>query len=359
MVTLLVGAATGGTYSGGTGTAEDPYRVATPQDLNDIGNHENDWDKHFILVNDVNLAEYTGTQFNRIGTDRNNAFTGVFDGNDHKIWNFTWDSNGINYVGLFKYVGANGQIKNLGMENVDVNAVEGKRIGGLVGFTEEGTIINCYSVGSVTGSAVVGGLVGENSGSIIACYSTSTISGISDCSGGLVGFNYSGTISCCYSSGNVSNQYDDAGGLVGENWLGTIANCCSSASVSSDEGTGGLVGGNAEGTITNCYSTGRVSGGSGGGGLVGFGGSVVNSFWDIETSGCNTSDGGTGETTAEMKTKSTFTDAGWDFVEIWDMGENQTYPFLLTEPAGDSSHDGKVNLIDLAILASHWLEERK
>jgi hypothetical protein len=80
------------------------------------------------------------------------------------------------------------------------------------------------------------------------------------------------------------------------------------------------------------------------------------SFWDIETSGEPNSAGGTGKTTAEMKTMSTFTDAGWDFVEIWGIGENQTYPFLRTEPAGDSNHDKKVDLLDLAILASHWLQ---
>jgi hypothetical protein len=59
-----------------------------------------------------------------------------------------------------------------------------------------------------------------------------------------------------------------------------------------------------------------------------------------------------------MKTMSTFTDAGWNFVEIWGIGENQTYPFLPTDPAGDSNHDRKVDFVDLAILASHWLEEK-
>jgi hypothetical protein len=59
-----------------------------------------------------------------------------------------------------------------------------------------------------------------------------------------------------------------------------------------------------------------------------------------------------------MKTMNTFIDAGWDFVEIWGIGENQTYPFLRFAPAGDLDHDKKVDLLDLAILASHWLEER-
>jgi hypothetical protein len=56
-----------------------------------------------------------------------------------------------------------------------------------------------------------------------------------------------------------------------------------------------------------------------------------------------------------MKKMATFTDAGWDFVEIWGIGENQTYPFLRTEPAGDLSHDKKVDFVDLAIMAMHWL----
>jgi hypothetical protein len=51
----------------------------------------------------------------------------------------------------------------------------------------------------------------------------------------------------------------------------------------------------------------------------------------------------------------TFTDAGWSFVEIWGIGENQTYPFMSIYPAGDINCDGEVNFYDFAILASEWL----
>jgi len=94
VVVLWVGTVAHARYSGGTGEPNDPYRIATAEDLNDIGNHQDDWDKHFILVNDVNLAEYTGTQFNIIGT-YGVPFTGVFDGNDHKIYNFSWVSSAL------------------------------------------------------------------------------------------------------------------------------------------------------------------------------------------------------------------------------------------------------------------------
>jgi len=470
VISLAVGA-TQARYSGGTGEPNDPYRIATPQDLNNIGNYEEDWDKNFILVNDVNLAEYTGTLFRIIGNPTT-KFTGVFDGNDHKIWNFTWSSTALGSgIGLFGYVGNGSQIKNLAMENADVNATNAYYIGSLIGCNG-GTITDCYSAGSVSGTSEVGGLVGKNNGIITNCYSTGSVKG-SSVVGGLVGFNYHqithcystgnalgnsrvgglvgendhGTITDCYSTGSVSGPRNGVGGLVGFNSgtitdcysrgsvtgtesvggplapnvggligynSGTITNCYSTGSVSgyvyvgglvgenwtkvsnsystgSVTGTGyyahvgGLVGYNGSGRLTNCYSTGSVSGigaylgglvamnsgtitdcystgsvsGTGAvGGLVGInpGGKVGECFWDIETSGQLTSSGGTPKTTAEMKTMSTFTDAGWDFIEIWGIGENQTYPFLRTEPAGDSNHDKKVDLADLAILALHWLE---
>jgi hypothetical protein len=343
-------------YSGGTGEPNDPYRIASAEDLNDIGNHVEDWDKHFILINDVNLAQYTGTQFKIIGTSWNNPFQGVFDGNDRRVWNFTWSSTNRNYIGLFGYLGEGGQIKKLGMENVDVNAGTGDFIGELVGWNYAGTISGCYSSGSVLGNESVGGLMGYNDGTITNCYSTGSVTGGDWCVGGLMGNNW-GTVTDCYFTGSVSGNYG-VGGVVGGNCLTeTITNCYSSGSVSGYVYVGGFVGLNY-GTITNCYSSSSVSGNDNVGGLVGSGDPnlVTTSFWDKDTSGQTTSVGGVGKTTAEMKTKSTFTEAGWDFVEIWGIGENQTYPFLRTEPAGDSNHDKKIDLIDLAILASHWLE---
>ena len=57
---------------------------------------------------------------------------------------------------------------------------------------------------------------------------------------------------------------------------------------------------------------------------------VTECFWDTETSGTTTSNGGIGKTTAEMKVKSTFTDAGWSFPYIWDVDSlvNDGYPYL-------------------------------
>jgi hypothetical protein len=144
----------------------------------------------------------------------------------------------------------------------------------------------------------------------------------------------------------------------------TISNCYSTASASGDFKVGGLIGDTYSATIVNCYAVGSVSGTGDVGGLVGVDGqgSYAKCFWDetvnsgLDGIGNKTDPNVIGKTTAEMQTESTFTDAGWDFVEVWGIGDNQTYPFLRVHSAGDLNHDDKVNWLDLAILAGHWLE---
>jgi hypothetical protein len=273
-------------YSGGSGTDELPYLIATPEDLNDIGRHAEDWGKHFLMVDDINLAGFSGTQFNIIGyyegygSPNNLPFTGVFDGNDHSISNLTYDSTDVDCIGLFAHVGGpNAAIRNVILADCHVHAGTGQSVGGLVGLISEGSIEYCrLQGGSVSGHADVGGLVGCN---------------------------YEGSIANCYASGSSAGR--SAGGLVGCNYEGPIANCYASGS-SAGWDVGGLVGYNGNGVIVRCYSTGHVSGsGYWQGGLVGVGGgAVMSSYWDTETSGQSTSCGGQGKTTAEMKTASTY-----------------------------------------------------
>ncbi|GAF81040.1 unnamed protein product, partial [marine sediment metagenome] len=89
------------------------------------------------------------------------------------------------------------------------------------------------------------------------------------------------------------------------------------------------------GAISRSYSTGSVSGTTNVGGLLGDNeGTVYLSFWDTETSGQSSSDGGTGLPTAEMQTASTFTDARWDFnTPVWTIDEGVDYPHLWWELA--------------------------
>jgi len=88
---------------------------------------------------------------------------------------------------------------------------------------------------------------------------------------------------------------------------------------------------------------------------------ISDCFWDTTTSGQTTSDGGTGKTTAEMKRQSTFAAAGWDFVGVWGITENQGYPYLrviqlYTRPSADLNGDDKVDLADFALFAEQWMK---
>lgn len=239
-------------YSGGTGEPNSPYRIETPNDLNDIGNHVEDFNDCFVLVNDINMAGYTYTTA-LIAPDTNSdgygfqgtAFTGIFDGNDCIIINFTVDTAGAGNwcLGLFGQIGQTGQVKNLGMKGVNITGGDN--------------------------SWWLGGLCGVNSGRIRNCYSTACVSAGVSCSslGGLCGFSSSGVVafSKCYATGSVSGgDYSiSLGGLCGETWGDTISNCHATTSVSGAGGAqfiGGLCGWNGDGTIRNCYATGSVTG---------------------------------------------------------------------------------------------------
>ena len=277
---LVCNPAVAATYSGGSGTEADPYRIATAEDMQAIGANKGDWDKHFVLTADIDLSCYTGTEFNIIAYPRGH-FAGVFDGNEHTIYNFSYTTSEGSGIGLFACVGgASALIKDLTLVTPDVNATGNSwRVGGLVGCLENGTITGCGikggSVRSVTGYGETGGLVGGNySGTISNCYAKGSVSGTANV-GGLVGSNGNGTISDSYAEGTITGTHF-IGGLVGESSYGTISRCYAKGSVSGDYDTGGLVGNSQKGRISDSYAEGNVTGDSETGGLVGFNGGMIS-----------------------------------------------------------------------------------
>jgi hypothetical protein len=344
-------------YSGGTGTQINPFLIAAVSDWNSLMRTSEDWDKYFIMTADIDLQ---GLSLTPVGNSTT-KFIGVFDGNNHIIRNVVMNLPGVSGVGLFGYMDLGGQIRNLGI--VDVNIIGYNSVGSLVAYKGGGSITDCYSTGAVKGSGDgVGGLVAVNYGSITNCYSAGKVSG-SSYIGGLVSDNeYGGAITNCYSTAVVSSSSYYAGGLVGYNRTdgATIANCYSTGAVSCSRNyVGGLVGYSWYGNISNCYSTGAVSGNVDVGGLVGdsWYGSIVGSFWDVNSSGRSTSAGGTGKTTAQMKTLTTFTSAGWDFDVDWFMQLDE-YPILIWQISPvDIYTDGKNNFRDFAALARYWMRD--
>ena len=273
-------------YSGGMGEPNDPYQIATAEDLILLGDDSEDYDKHFIMTADIDMnPDLPGRKvFDRavIGVNWETPFTGVFDGNSHIILNFSNISAETNDIGLFGYVcGENAKIQDLGL--IDPHIAGKNSIGSLVADLENGIITGCYiEGGSVSGHWDVGGLVGSNGGIITDCRSTASVTGAASV-GGLVGWSYEGsTISNCCATGSV-HASSILGGLVGG--IGPIligfsgpviiTNCCATGDVSGTDHVGGLLGWDFwDGLITNCYATGNVEGETKVGGLVGEHGSL-------------------------------------------------------------------------------------
>jgi hypothetical protein len=328
----------------GSGTAEAPYMI---YDVDDLQNMNLNLTAYYELANDIDATDTStwnlGAGFEPVGAP-GYWFEGSLDGNEYIISNLFINRPDDQYVGLFGYVEYYGNITNVGL--VGVNITGNDHVGSLAGMNMC-PVDNCYATGFVTAVGIdeydqtlVGGLIGNHgwggiavgvlSNSWTACVVYSVVNATGLQIGGLVGAN-GGTIENCYSFSNVYGD-TETGGLIGRN-IGSITNCFARGSVDGYLIVGGLVGLNWYGDIYNTYSTGVVSSYLGlEGGLIGDheGGSVNSSFWDTETSGTSNSSGGTGKTTAQMKTESTFILAGWDFESIWniDVGTNDGYPYF-------------------------------
>ena len=274
-------------YSSGSGTADDPYLLSTDSDIDTLSATSADWDKYFLLTQNITLAG-NHTPIGNSGTQ----FTGDFDGNGYSITNLTVYQT-TNYAGLFGYTNTGANIHDLGVETSSEGVVStASYVGGLLGENGgNGIVNNCSVTGNVTGNSYVGGLVGENGGggTVTNCFVTCNVSGSSNYTGGLAGYNRN-TVSNCSANSTVSGSAE-VGGLIGES-NADVLNCYATGDVTgSGQSVGGLVGKNWD-TISNCYATGNATTGDRYvGGLTGLNlGYVYNSFATGTATG--TSNGG-------------------------------------------------------------------
>jgi len=281
----------------GSGTSGDPWQVVTYSDLTKVGIGYDPiddltyaLDDYYELQNDIDAsASASGSGWLPIGT-ASTPFRGYFDGGGFIISDIFIDRSIVD-VGLFGYVttsaGLGGHVHDLGVTDVDITG-SNSRVAAIAGYCRLGLIEDCYATGVINNSSErTGGIAGQlwqgggEFGTALRCYSHVTINGGSNYTGGLVGRN-NGVVEDCYSTGAVSNTGGTVGGLVGTT--------------------------DATGTVTDSY-------------------------WDTQTSGQSSSSGGTGHTTSEMQTLSTF--SAWDIVdessyvnEEWFIDSGNDYPRL-------------------------------
>ena len=203
--------------------------------------------------------------FNPIGTSVTQFF-GQFDGLGHTIDGLTIARSSTDNVGLFGYVGSGGQLCNVALTNASVTGQS--NVGVLAGDFSSAASNNFYVQGTSTGSGTgndVGGLIGNintTTAVITNAHAAVTVTSPSNSlsTGGLIG-NGQGTVVNSYATGNVSG-YSQVGGLIGTMSDGSITNSYATGTVSANDTAGGLIGRAGPSTlltIYNSYATGNVS----------------------------------------------------------------------------------------------------
>lgn len=317
-----------GKYSGGIGTEASPLIISTPKDLIQLSKNFYDWNKHFILANDIIFpVDFSKTDWNNDGKidfskkdqlgfspigNRKIKFKGSLNGNNKTIKNIVIlrKYGAYRNVGLFGYVygakiydltfaGVINAYSNVGaiagvadssnFTNILVNAaVYGyMTIGGLVGFSENSNYYNCNNIGIIKGYKNVGGLIGRAKNSLIKKsknkgYIFSIING-----GGIIGDAYKTTLLTSYNSGKVKGSKHH-GGLIGKQVYGGIDSSYNKGIVeyskfagifyandslfAKGEGLGGLVGTANLSFITHSHNSGAIKARSRSnvGGIVGY-----------------------------------------------------------------------------------------
>ena len=258
--------------------AGDPYLICTVEDLVEIREVAVE-PNSYRLANDL---EFGDDLFDKdgdspgvgIGSEAS-PYRGVFDGDGKEIRGAHFQ--GGQAVGLFRYVGESGEIRNLSL--VDVDSSGESDVGGLVG--RNSGIIEAVDIsGEVFGSSRVGLLAGTNEGSILdsavvggRVSAGATSDGVRASEiGGMVGQN-TGVLDEVYVSldeltvspgSSAESRAVKIGGLVGTNY-GDVIEATAATFIWSPNGNirevGGLVGSNGEadgspsrpGTILNSH----------------------------------------------------------------------------------------------------------
>ncbi len=174
---------------------------------------------NITLTGDITLTE----EWTPIGNFEN-RYTGTFDGGGHTITGLTVNQKERGNVGLIGYLGSGGKVQNLTLENVNLNG--NLYVGGVVGYSNNGTVTACTASGSINGKEYVGGIVGSNYlGTVTACYNTSSTVNGSYLVGGVVGQNNKGIVTACYNASGSIYGEGTVGGVVGDNYTSTVTAC--------------------------------------------------------------------------------------------------------------------------------------
>lgn len=236
LILTMIGCANG-PFAGGNGSAESPYQIANAAQLDQVRNYLGDY---FVLTADIDLSSYKNWEpigvfklVDEVNIDRKLAFHGSFDGQNHTISNLTINRNDLETVGLFGSVergdASSPAVCNLTLTNINVTGgstapdAEETMTGGVIGYQSAGSVVkNVHLTGNnkISGSCMVGGIVGGGLADIVDCSANAdiTLRGDNTNGAGIIGGGQmNASIINCTASGTVTadgNNVSAVGGLA-------------------------------------------------------------------------------------------------------------------------------------------------
>ena len=233
---------------------------------------------HYALRTDLDLS---GEEWVPLCDSYENAFSGLFKGNNHTIRGLTMTTP-RDYSGLFGRC-SGGTIKGVKLTDVNINIsglTGASYIGAVCGYAQ-GYIRECEVLGSITTIPVspaygvhTGGICGYtasksgmlNTG-VTLCVNNANISGIRYV-GGIVGLAMAQCLLCTNNGNITSDLY--AGGIIGCSKNERAESCLNTGGVSSSSHAGGIIGYvERSSLVTKCKNEGDITAASFGGGIVG------------------------------------------------------------------------------------------
>ena len=226
----------------GAGTAGNPYQIDTAANLiwmSDQVMADNNYFYGMYFIQTVDIDMSSAINFKPIGAFIDNmsdgrSFEGLYDGNNHKIFNLTMNDNDSSYLsyGLFGLIGAYGTIQNVVLDDAKITAGASANKDvhlGLLAAYNRGAVKYCRitKTGADTSylkKLVSGGYIGAFSSLITEtavvekCVNEADISAIGNVYiGGIAGENF-GVAAENMNKGKVTayGSYSNVGGIIGD-----------------------------------------------------------------------------------------------------------------------------------------------
>lgn len=268
--------------SGGDGSSESPFLIATAEELKWYASYVNGESGDNVvhttacakLMNDIDLSTVCGegkgnwTPIAKYGIYQYNGehhFDGVFDGNGHTISNlYINDENGSN-LGLFGYIQpteSRTSVKNLKMASVQI--VGESYIAAVCGSGSGVTFENIEVIsGSIAGTREISG-ISSCVGNAKNCINRADVTASSMYAAGII-YYIRGKVSNCSNYGKITAGRGLAGGIVSRgDGFAKLTDCANygdieiTQPVGNDCGVGGLLGEPWYVEISNCANFGNI-----------------------------------------------------------------------------------------------------